>query len=181
MVVVETTPLPAVTVHQPWAWSVRVAQSPLLNMDWRPPPTLAEQYVALHVGKAWTKRERLNASVLSGRLHPEFEVPLAPESYLFSKVFAVARVAGFVDLEYGADRGPFGRVQDTSRGRAWVGGNFDEPTVERILNSKWWHGPCGWVLRHVRPLPEPITLPGKPRVWTVPSQVALAAAAQVGV
>ena len=86
-----------------------------------------------------------------------------------------------MDLEYGADRGPFGRVQDTSRGRAWVGGNFDEPTVERILNSKWWHGPCGWVLRHVRPLPEPIALPGKPRVWTVPSQVAWAAAAPVGV
>ena len=47
MVVVETTPLPAVTVHQPWAWSVRVAQSPLLNMDHV--HTLAEQYVALHV------------------------------------------------------------------------------------------------------------------------------------
>ncbi len=181
MVVVETTPLSAVTVHQPWTWSVQVAHSPILNMDWRPPPHIAHQYIGLHVGKAWTKRERLNASVLSGRLHPEFEVPLGPEGFTFSALFAVARVVGFVDLEYGADRGPFGRVVESTRGRAWVGGQFSDEVVEQILHSKWWHGPCGWIVRHVRPLPSPIPLGGKPRVWTVPSECALNAAAQVGV
>ena len=86
-----------------------------------------------------------------------------------------------MDLEYGAERGPFGRVVESTRGRAWVGGQFSDDVVEQILHSKWWHGPCGWILRHTRPLPTPIPMSGKPRVWVVPSEHALNAAAQVGV
>ena len=108
-------------------------------------------------------------------------MPLSPEGYLFSHLFGVARIAGFVDLEYGDERGGFTRVIDTSRGRAWVGGSFSDHDVERIINSKWWHGPCAWILRHVRILPEPIPMPGKPRLWTVPRRDALNAASQVGV
>ena len=181
MVVVETTPLLAVTVRQPWVWSIRYAQSPLLNVDWRPPSSLAGQYIGLHVGKSWTKRERLSASVLSSRLHPDLEVPLSPEGYLFSHLFGVARVAGFVDLEYGEERGGYSRIAETSRGRAWIGGQFSDADVEKIIASKWWHGPCAWILRHVRCLPEPIPMPGKPKLWSVPSKDALNAAAQVGV
>jgi hypothetical protein len=181
MVVVEASPLLAVTIRQPWAWSIRFAQSPILNTDWRPPSRLADEYIGLHVGKSWTKRERLSASLLSSRYHPELEVPLSPEGYLFSHLFAVGRVAGFVDMDSGDDRGDYSRIVETSRGRAWVGGDFSDEDVERMVTSKWWHGPCGWVLRHVRHLPEPIALAGKPKLWSVPANDALNAAAQVGV
>ena len=134
MVVVDPAPLMAVTL-EPWAWSIRFAQSPLLNCDWRPPSQIAGEYIGLHVGKSWTKRERLNASAMSTRYHPEFQVPLSPDGYLFSHLFGVARVAGFVDLEYGDERGAFTRIVDTSRGRAWIGGHLATMKSASIRNG----------------------------------------------
>ena len=180
MVVVDPKPIPAVTIRQPWAWAMRTAQCPLINMDWRPPPYIAYQYIGLHVGKSWKKRERLAASSLAGRLYPDHQVPLAPDGYLFAHLFGFGRLVGFIDLEFGEERGPFTHAYDTSRGRAWVGGNFDLATVERALQSRFWQGPCGWIFRHVRPLTTPIELNGRPKVWYLPGAVALNAVAQIG-
>ena len=123
------------TLHQPWAWAVCHAGRNIENRDWRPPPHVAYQTLAIHAGKRWGRQEKLDASALSCKLHPEHEVPLGAERYTFGAIVAVAKVVGFVDTDLSADRGPYSFEMQTSRGYVVVGGQIHPESVERAVTS----------------------------------------------
>ncbi len=174
-----TSPIMALTLQQPHAWAVCNAGRNIENRTWRPPPFIAFRQIAIHAGKAWGKGEKLTASTLACRLHPQQVVPLGAEGYVFGAVVAVARVMGFIDLDFKGDRGPFSFRARTSKGFAAIGGQLTEAQVEEALASPWWRGPCGWLLSEVQVLAKPVVINGRQKVWNVPSEAALNVAAQV--
>ena len=168
------------TIHQPWAWAMCHAGRDLENRDWRPPPYVAHQVLALHASKKWSRQEKLDASALSCQLHPEHEVPLGGEGYVLGAIVAIARVVGFVDTDLSSDRGPYSFEMQTTKGYVVVGGQIHPESVERAVTSPWFKGPCAWLLNDIRILPEPVPVRGYKKVWTVPAPVALDVIAQVG-
>ena len=171
----------ALTVRQPWAWAVCQAGRRIENRDWRPPPYIAYRPLAIHASATWGRAEKIEASALSCRLHPDIEVPLGGEGYTFGAVVAVARLVGFIDLNVRGDRGPYSFEMETSKGYAVVGGKIPRAQVERAVDDTWWKGPCGWLLDDVRVLPEPVAVRGYPKLWSLPGDIALEVAAQVSV
>ncbi|MEE2787761.1 MAG: hypothetical protein VX589_10510 [Myxococcota bacterium] len=171
----------ALTIRQPWAWAICQAGRRIENRDWRPPPFAAYQPIALHASRAWGRNEKIEASALSCRLHPKIEVPLGADGYRLGAVVAVARLVGFIDLDVRADRGPYSFEIQTSKGYAVVGGTIPKDIVERAVQNQWWRGPCGWLLDAVQVLSEPIPVKGRPKLWTLPADVALKVASQVTV
>ena len=122
---------------------------------------------------------KIEASALSCRLHPEYEVPLGADGYTFGAVVAVARLVGFIDLDLRSDRGPYSFEVQTSQGYAVVGGRIPKPIVEQAIQNQWWRGPCGWLLDAVQVLPEPVAVKGRPKLWSLPADVALKVVSQV--
>ena len=173
--------LMALTVHQPWAWAMCNANMRLENRTWRPPSFAANKQLALHAGKAWGRREKLDASALSCQLHPEHKVPLGSEGYVFGSIVAVARLVGFVDLDLRDGRGPYSFEIETSKGYAVVGGRLTPQEVESAVTNPFWKGPCGWLLADLQRLESPIPVRGQQKVWRLPSAVALDVAAQVDI
>jgi len=176
-----TSPLMALTLQQPNAWAVCHAGRDIENRRWRPPPFIANRRLAIHAGKAWGKSEKLAASTLACRLHPQLTVPLSPEGYVFGAVVAVARISGFIDLDLDGDRGPFSFRARTTKGFAAIGGQLTEAQVEAALASPWWRGPCGWLLGDVQVLAQHVPLGGRQKLWSLPSDAALRVAAQVSI
>ena len=169
----------ALTIRQPWLWATCEAGRRIENRDWRPPPYIAYRPIALHASTSWGRNEKIEASALSCRLHPEFEVPLGADGYTFGAVVAVARLVGFIDLDLRSDRGPYSFEAKTSRGYAVVGGRIPKPIVEQAVQNQWWRGPCGWLLDAVQVLSEPIPVKGRPKLWSLPADVALKVISQV--
>lgn len=171
----------ALTIHQPWAWAICEAGRNLENRDWRPPPYIAYQSIAIHSGRKWTRNEKIEASALACELHPDYEVPLGEEGYVFGSVVALARVVGFVDLDLREERGPYSFDMETSRGHVCVGGRLSRREVEEAVTSRWFRGPCAWLLSDIRCLREPIEVRGFQKLWRLPSPAALNVASQVDV
>ncbi len=169
----------ALTVHQPWAWAICNAGRRLENRDWRPPPYIAGQIIALHAGKRWGRSEKIEASALACQLHPEHEVPLGAEGYRFGAVVAVARVVGFVDRDVKPDRGPYTFDTSTSKGHVCVGGRFTQEQVESVVQNEWFKGPCAWMLSDVQVLADPVEVRGYQKLWRLPGPEALKVATQV--
>ena len=171
----------ALTVHQPHAWSIGHAGCRIINRDWRPPPYVAGQMIAIHAGKRWSRSEKINASALACQLHPQITVPLGAEGYKLGMVIAVARVIGFVDRDLRPERGPYTFDTKTSLGYVCVGGRFNEKELNDIVNSPWFKGPCAWLLSDIQSLEEPIEVRGFQKLWRLPGPAALALATQVNI
>jgi hypothetical protein len=58
-------------------------------------------------------------------------------------------------------------------------GLVDIADVVGRSSSKWFFGPCGFVLRNPRPLDKPVHCPGNQRIWELPASVAKAVQAQL--
>ena len=171
----------ALTIHQPWSWAISNAGRDIENRDWRPPPYIAYQSIAIHAGRKWTRNEKIEASALACQLHPELEVPLGAEGYVFGAVVAMARVVGFVDRDLREARGPYSFDMETSKGYVCVGGRLSKGDVEKVVQSPWFQGPCAWLLSDVRVLPEPVEVRGYQKLWRLPGPAALRVASQVNV
>lgn len=171
----------ALTIHQPWAWATCKAGRNIENRDWRPPPYIAYQSIAIHAGRKWTRNEKIEASALACELHPEYEVPLGEEGYVFGAVVAMARVVGFVDLDLREERGPYSFDMETSKGHVCVGGRVSQREVEAAVSSAWFRGPCAWLLSDIRILSQPIEVRGYQKLWRLPGPAALNVASQVDV
>ena len=179
---VENLPaLSALTIHQPWAWAICNAGRRLDNRDWRPPPYIAHQTIALHAGKRWGRNEKIEASALACQLHPKIEVPLGGEGYHFGAVIAVARVVGFIDRDLRPERGPYSFDLKTSLGYVCVGGNLTHEQVEMAVTNEWFKGPCAWLFSEVRVLPVPVEVRGYQKLWRLPGPAALNVATQVNI
>ena len=84
--------LAALTIHQPWAWSIAESTKRIENRTWRPPARIVGKYIAIHAGaQPRTKRERHEM------LAQALGVGAPPGSLVFGAVVAVARVIGFID------------------------------------------------------------------------------------
>ena len=177
----EANVLMGLTVHQPWAWAQCVAGMRLDNRTWRPPIFAANRQLALHAGKAWGRKEKLDASALACQLHPEYKVPLGSEGYVFGAVVAVATLVGFVDLDLRDGRGPYSFEIETSRGYAVVGGRITPEQVESAVTNSFWQGPCGWLFSDLQVLESPIPVRGQQKVWRLPSAISLEIATQVNI
>ena len=171
--------LSALTLHQPWAWATCYTDCRMDNRDWRPPPYIAHQLIAIHAGKRWGRNEKIEASALACQLHPGHTVPLGSEGYVFGAVVAVARVVGFVDLDIRFERGPYGFHAQTSRGQVCVGGRLSAEDVESVVTSRWFKGPCAWLFDDIRPLENPVEVRGYQKLWRLPGPQALQVATQV--
>lgn len=171
--------LSALTLHQPWAWATCYADRRLDNRDWRPPPYIAHQVIAIHAGKRWGRNEKIEASALSCELYPEHVVPLGGEGYVFGAVVAVARLVGFVDCDIRFDRGPYSFHAHTSRGQVCVGGRLSAEDVESVVTNRWFEGPCAWLFSDIKLLTTPVEVRGYQKVWRLPGAQALQVATQV--
>ena len=178
----ETMPaLSAMTLRQPWAWAVAHADCSLINQSWRPPPYIANQVIAIHASKRWTRTEQLEASALACQLHPEVQVPLGSEDYALGHIVALARVIGFVDCDVHPERGPYTFDTKTSKGYVCVGGRFSTSQIESVVQDQWFRGPCAWLLDDVRTVATPVEARGYQKLWRVPGPQVLALATQVSV
>ncbi len=151
----------------------------MINRDWRPPPYIAGQMIAIHAGKRWSRTEKIDASALACQLHPEITVPLGAEGYNLGRVIAVARVIGFVDRDVKPERGPYTFDANTNKGYVCVGGRFSADDLHAIVNSPWFKGPCAWLLSDIHTLEEPIEVRGFQKLWRLPGPAALNLATQV--
>jgi len=140
----------ALTLWQPWAWAIAHAGKTIENRTWQPPAALLGRRIAIHAGQhydadAWAWAiEETTARPPDKRLCPR------------GVVEAVATVTGAVAIAGSS-------VQ-------WVGSLTEEEVCE-LVDSAWFQGPVGWVLRDVVALPEPVPCRGARGLWDLPAEV----------
>ena len=131
--------LPALTIHQPWAWCIALETLPsdpprrpkrLENRDRKAPRPLWGKRLAIHAGR------RYDDEAAAELRRAGVEVP-DHDATALGAVVAVATL----------------RCCST-----WRPGR-DHP--QRF----WWQGPVAWVLDDVRPLREPAPCRGYPKIW----------------
>lgn len=131
----------AITLWQPWAWSMGTSLiKGVENRTWPPPRWLLGRRIALHAGKKFCKA---SADSLDSRLLPS-DPELPPKSQLvFGAVIAVTTVA------------------------AVVTSIDDVPTDQR----RFFFGPYGWLVTNTRRLDEPVYCRGWQGLWRLPESV----------
>jgi hypothetical protein len=156
-------PLPALTVHQPYAHLIAIGVKPVENRDWPPPLKLVGKYLAVHAGK----KVDVPAYEQLSRDRPALWVrpPLPrPEEMVLGAIVAVARVAGAVLVEGAAD----GLRVNTVR----ILGPVPAEVARDLGASQWSLGPWLWVLEDVVQLPRPVPISGAQKIWTVHERAA---------
>lgn len=149
-------PLKALTLHQPWAWAVAVGLKPIENRSWAPRGQLEPgDRLAIHAGLALEPRKGAfdlatvrQLAVMAGR---GAEVPktLDDPQLVRGAVVAVATYAGIIEgFNHGAELdevlGSFGLKPEA---------------------GEWYLNTCGWVLRDVKQLAQPIGCRGFQGLW----------------
>lgn len=90
--------LPALTLHQPWAFAIAHAGKDVENRSWKPPPGVNR--ILIHAGKAW------DAAGLA-KLR-ELGCPVTADVTRKSAIVAVADIAAVCDgYMFGCDCGPW--------------------------------------------------------------------------
>ncbi len=153
-------PLPALTIHQPWAWCIAGGWKPVENRDWPPPPGVVGKWLAIHAGRQYDEAaaRELVANAEALRLPGP---PPAAGRIALGAIVAVARVAGVVEV---AD---FEGRLDVKR----ITGEVTEARALEIAASPWARGPQLWVLEGVVAI-DPIPCRGFQKIWTVPAPIA---------
>jgi hypothetical protein len=121
----------AITLHQPWAWTIAQAGQDVENRSWKPSGGGFElgARVAIHAGRAYTA----DAPELAKR----FRVKL-PASVDHGVITCTVVIAGWVH-----ESGDHSDTLTPAQARA-------------TAKSRWFMGPYGWVLRDVQPPPPAI-------------------------
>lgn len=156
-------PLPALTVHQPWAWALAGGWKPVENRDWPPPGSLLGRYLAIHAGLRYDEEAALHLATNAQALGlPDAPPPGARVAR--GALVAVGRVAGAVRCELVADDlgGP-GRLEVRE-----LRGAVSSERARELAGSLWAAGPWLWVLENVVQV-EPVACRGLRKLWTVPS------------
>lgn len=141
----------ALTLHQPWAWAVRLPDpygKRIENRTWGPPASVIGQRIAIHAGRFcdWTEKATVNEILV------ELGAPrLAPDAFNLGSVIAIATLAGVVtESDSPWFSGPLGWVLEdvvpivavNARGRL---GLWDlPPHVEKQVQS-WERWRARWI------------------------------------
>jgi hypothetical protein len=80
----------ALTLHQPWAWSIVSGPKRIENRRWKPWPEIIGQYIALHAGKSY---DDAGADYIRSR---GIEPP-SKGACVQSAIVGVARVVGYLE------------------------------------------------------------------------------------
>ena len=154
-------PVVALTVRQPWAWSICYAGKRVENRGWRPRRQQVPFTIAIHAGARPKGRDHLDMEkqilrLVDYDLHipktwwetPDSSRPRVPEDGLnhfdWSAIVAVATIIGFY-----AD---------------------DDPPQITSPDKYWYLGPVGWKLQDVYALPEPVACRGSQSLWSMDPQ-----------
>lgn len=143
----------ALTLHRPWPWAIVHAGKAIENRDWPAPAWMIGEPLAIHAGKvcdleAW-------GDMKAGDYGEPAEH--VPEDHPLG-IVAVCRVHGWIHQE-----APGERIRWSTRQR------LDLREALAIVQSPWWAGPFGWILRDVRPVNPPIECRGQQGLWLAPA------------
>lgn len=116
----------ALSIRQPWAWMILHAGKDVENRSW---VTHHRGPVLIHAAKGCTGAEYRNAIWTHGNLTTRSIYPTSPEG-------AIVTVPELPDLPRGG-----------------IVGVAEIMDCVKESESPWFYGPCGFVLRNVRPVP----------------------------
>lgn len=150
-----------ITIHQPFAYAIALGDELLIgaliaklteNRGWAPPEKYIGADLAIHASKADFDEEEAEevGHMLFDNLPDERKV-------LFEWVFTQGQ--WFAKLRAG-----MGKILCVAK-LAGVASTRAELDAEQ---RRWWKGPVGWKLEHVRSLPRPVPCRGKQCLWVVP-------------
>jgi hypothetical protein len=155
----------ALTLLRPWDRAILYGNKRVENRTWPCPPSARGKPIALHAGQTydedgaqWMHRKKLfdpYAAQVLFNPHAEHRIAIG----CIVGVATVAAVAGVRDV---------------------LPHHLTEHQ-KRILASRWFMGPYGWLLADVRALREPVPCKGHQRLWTVPPDVERRVMAQLEV
>ena len=147
----------ALTLHRPWCWAIfdlpEGDAKRIENRRWRPPREIIGVPLAIHAGKTFDHE---------GAEHIAKTMGLAvPPRYAHPE--GIVGVVTVVDV---LDEG-------------------DLYTAQTLLDKlpgqeRWFSGPFGWVLADVVRLAEPVPCRGMQGLWTLPREVLVEVAWQMG-
>ena len=169
--------MPAITLHEPWAWLAAEGFKKSETRSWRPPARLLGELIAMHAAKRpinWDEVNEVIAKVIS-ELSGEMPT-ITPEWMPFGAVVATARLSGYLHvkshetewIEVHGERIP----QQRAVGRLWTGpGSSTEGSVRVDPYGDYSIGRYIWLLEDIRKLPEPIPATGRQGIWKWEPQV----------
>lgn len=136
----------ALTLWRPWDWAI-LNGKPVENRNWKPPPAIVGQRIALHSGKVYDYEAGVMIRELLGRC----------ETLPAGHIVGTTLVVGWVERDTEACR------------RNGVKTLISAPGLDWALESPWFFGPYGWVLQDTRALARPIPRKGAQGLWLVPT------------
>jgi len=86
--------LPALTIHQPWAWCIAHSTKRIENRTWAPPESVIGKFIAIHAG-AVPRTKKAHAEMME--LAEQMDA--SHEDLEFGGVIAIAKVVRVVEEE----------------------------------------------------------------------------------
>jgi hypothetical protein len=160
----------ALTLKQPWAWAVVEGGKWIENRSWEPPEALLGETFAIHAGLKTPTQELIEAAVeCASEAGSRIQVP---GEFELGCIVGVATLDGYVTDHEGDDCN-------------WcVLANGDETAAAALvplaLESPWFFGPVGFLLKDVRRLREPVPCKGALGFWEVSTDVEQVIRARLG-
>ncbi len=137
----------ALTLHGCHAWSVAHAGKNVENRSWELPLKHVGTRIAIHAGS------NPGSAHIRARLAREKNAP-EPDAFPRSAIVATVRLEACIARS------------------GIVSGRLSREALERLLESRWFSGPFGWILTDVRALEAPIPCKGALGLWNLPDPIA---------
>lgn len=145
----------ALTLHRPWPWCIfhldgSIAK-PIENRNWKPPPKLIGQRIAIHAGDKYDRESsRRIATSLAIKQDIAHHYGLPPRA-LDKGIIGTARVVGV--------------VAEGRHGLTLVSGSWGSVSPRQART--WFVGKYGWLLDEIRTLSNPIPDKGRQKLWRI--------------
>ena len=149
----------ALTLHRPWQRAIMRYGKDIENRGWKPPNSLIGHRLAIHAGQQIDGAGIVRLmSILRGN-----KLAYAHDAQALcgdpGEIVGTVSVLGWVFGDPGA------------RGLMKWSSSFTDREARDYLNSNWFSGPYGWVLRDFQLLRNPIPCRGYQKLWNVPGEI----------
>lgn len=156
-------PALALTLWRPWPFAIfhlpPSEAKPVENRGWKPPASVIGKRIAIHAGKKYDADA---------------------DDFIFVSQLDIDKVGNDARLKHEGIVGTvlvWGWVQATesmfpeSRKLVGFGGRVTEAQALKVIRSRWFCGPYGWVMAERRTLAMPVACKGAQGLWRVPDDV----------